>query len=148
MKKFVFALCLLSTSVFAQKLPANAPERQQLIAMGAEILPDDTSETSTHFKLGSERFFIGKSSERVALGRAFRKEKKLNATQEFELHKLINKINSDQAFQFIIFENSIQANIYIYGNYDPKVLAKLILSAAKIENIFDANPRIFELAND
>jgi hypothetical protein len=147
MKKLILLLALFSTSVFSQVLQPNSAERQQLIAMGAEILPDDTSKTSTHFILGSERFFIGKSSERVELGRAFRREKKLDPAQEFELHKLINKINIDQGFQFVLFENSIQANIFIYGNYDPRVLARIILSASKIENIFEANPKIFDLVN-
>ena len=146
-KKFIILLTFFSTSVFSQILPPNSAERQQLIAMGADILPDDTSKLSTHFKLGSERFFINKSSERIGLGRAFLREKKLNAAEELELLKLINKINIDQAFQLVLFENSIQANIFIYGSYDAKVLAKLIRSASKIENIFDANPRIFELLN-
>lgn len=148
MKKFFIILLLLSTSAIAQVLPADAPERQQLLAMGAEILPDNTSRTSTHFKLGDQRFFLGKSSDRLELGRAFRRGKKLDSAQELELHKLINKINEDQVFQFVIYENSIQANIYIFGNYDPKILARLILSAGKIENIFDANPRIFKLVNE
>ena len=147
MKKIIFLLALVSTSVYSQVLQPNSAIRQQLIAMGAEILPDNTSTTSTHFKLGSESFFIRQDSERIELGRAFRRDKKINTEQEFELYKIINKINIDQGFQFVLFESSVQANIFIYGNYDPRVLARLILSAAKIENIFDANPRIFELVN-
>ena len=147
--KNVFALLMLfSTLVFAQSLPADAPERQQLIAMGAEILPDSTSKTSTHFRLGDQRFFLRKGTDRLELGRSFSRSKKLDSVQELELHKIINKINEDQAFQFVIFENSIQANIYIFGKYDPKILAALILIAGRIENIFDANPRIFKLAYD
>ena len=148
MKNLIILLMVFSTSAFAQMLPVDAPERQQLIAMGAEILPDSTSKTSTHFRLGDQRFFLGKGSDRLELGRAFRRSKKLDSVQELELHKLVNKINEDQAFQFVIFENSIQVNIYMFGNYDPKILARLILSAGKIENIFDANPRIFKLVND
>lgn len=148
MKKLFALLMLFSTSVFAQLLPADAPERQQLIAMGAEIFPDSTSKTSTHFRLGDQRFFLGKGTDRLELGRAFKRSKKLDSVQELELHRIINKINEDQAFQFVIFENSIQANIYIFGKYDPRILATLILSAGKIESIFDANPRIFKLAND
>lgn len=147
--KNVFALLMLfSTTVFAQLLPADAPERQQLIAMGAEILPDSTSKTATHFRLGDQRFFLRKLTDRLELGRSFTRSKKLDSVQELELHKIINKINEDQAFQFVIFENSIQANIYIFGRHDPKILASLILIAGRIENIFDANPRIFKLAYD
>jgi hypothetical protein len=147
MKKLILSLCFFSTSVFAQLLPSDAPERQQLLAMGAEILPDNTSKTYTHFKLGGDRFFISKSPERIELGRAFIRTKKLDEAQNFELHKLINKFNVDQSFQFVIFEESIQANIYMYGSYDPRVLARLILGASKIGNIFEANPRIYDLVN-
>lgn len=147
MKKLALLLALISTSAFSQLLQSNSAERQQLVAMGAEILPDDTSKTSTHFILGGDRFFISKSSEKIRLGRAFRREKKLDSAQEFELHKIINEINRDQGFQFVIFENSIQANVYIYGNYDSRVLARLILAASKIDRIFDANPKIFDLVN-
>jgi hypothetical protein len=147
MNKLIILLTFLSTSVFSQILPPNSAERQQLIAMGADIMPEDTSKTATHFMIGSQRFFISKSSERIDLGRAFRREKKINSAEEFELLKLINKINLDQGFQFVLYENSVQANIYMYGNSDPKVLARLILSASKIENAFDANPRIYDLVN-
>ena len=147
MKYLFLLLYIFSSTVYSQVLSPNSAERQQLISMGAEILPDDTSKTSTHFRIGSDRFFISKSSERIDLGRAFNREKKLNPTEEFELLKIINKINIEQAFQLILYENSIQANIFIYGKYDPKVLASLIFSASKISNIFDANPRIYELVN-
>ncbi len=147
MKNLIVMLMFLTTLAQSQVLEPNSAERQQLISMGAEILPDDTSKTSTHFRIGSDRFFISKSSERIDLGRAFNREKKLNPTEEFELLKIINKINIEQAFQLILYENSIQANIFIYGKYDPKVLASLIFSASKISNIFDANPRIYELVN-
>ena len=147
MKNLLALLMVLSTSVYSQVLPPNDAIRQQLIAMGAEILPDDTSKTSTHFKLGGDRFFVSRNSERIELGRAFRREKKLDAAQELELHKIVNKINIDQAFQFVIYEGSIQANIYIYGNYEPRIMAMLILGASKIENIFEMNPKIYELVN-
>ncbi len=147
MKKLIVIIMFLSTSVQSQVLEPNSAERQQLIAMGADILADETSKTATHFKLGNERFFISKTSERIAIGRAFKRGKKLDSAQEHELYKIINNINMDQAIQFVLYENSIQANIFYYGNYDPKVMARLILTASKIENIFDANPRIFELAN-
>ncbi len=137
MKKLILSFCLFSTSVFAQVLPANAPEREQLIAMGAEVLADKKDDTYTIFRLGGDLFFISKTQEKI-----------INSTEELELHKIVNKINLAQPFQFVIFEKSLQANAYIFGNHDPKVFALIVLTLAKFEAHFDANPRIFKLVNN
>lgn len=148
MKKLILSFCLFSTSVFAQVLPANAPEREQLIAMGAEVLADKKDDTYTIFRLGGDLFFISKTQEKITIGRNFTKEKIINSTEELELHKIVNKINLAQPFQFVIFEKSLQANAYIFGNHDPKVFALIVLTLAKFEAHFDANPRIFKLVNN
>ncbi len=147
MKKIFILLTFLSTSAFSQVLPANAPERQQLIAMGAEILPEKKGDEVTIFKLGGDLFFIGKSSERTLLGRSFTREKSLNQVEELELFKLVNKFNNDYAFQFVVYDDLLQANLYIHGNHDPKVFASLLLATTRISSIFEANPRIFKLVN-
>jgi hypothetical protein len=147
MKKLILSLCLFSTSAFAQVLPADAPERQQLIAMGAEILPEKKGDNYTFFKLGGDFFFVSKTQLRTALGRNFLREKMLSPVEELEFYKIVNKLNRENAFQFVVFEKSLQANAFIFGNYDPKVFATIILSASKIESEFEANPRIFKLLN-
>lgn len=148
MKKFIISFCLFSTSAFAQLLPANAPERQQLIAMGAEILLEEKGDVYTFFKLGEDSFFISKSQERIVLGRNFTRKTSLTKEEELELYKIINKFNIDQAMQFVLFEKSLQANAYIFGNHDPKVFAKIVLALSKIESVFEANPRIYKLVNN
>jgi hypothetical protein len=148
MKKLILLFCLFSTSVFAQVLPANAPERQQLIAMGAEILLEKKGDNFTFFKLGGDLFFVGKNELRTVVGRNFLREKKINSVEELELYRIVNKINVSSAFQFVLFEKSLQANAYIFGSHDPKVFASIILSASKVESEFDANPRIFTLLNN
>jgi hypothetical protein len=148
MKKLFLLLCFLSTSIFSQVLPVNSLERQQLIAMGAEVLPEKKDDTYTIFRLGGDLFFISKIQEKITIGRNFTKEKILNATEELELYKIVNKINVDQPFQFVVFEKSVQANAYIFGNHDPKVFALIVLTLAKFESYFDANPKIFKLVNN
>ena len=148
MKKLFLLFACLSYSVFAQTLPINAPERQQLIALGAEFLPESKNDNFTFFKLGSDSFFITQSQERTAVGRSFIRDKKLNQTEELELHKLVNKLNMDNPIQFVLFEKSFQANFYLFGSYDAKVLARIILGASKIESVFEAHPKIFSLMNE
>jgi hypothetical protein len=148
MKQLFLLLYFFSTTVFSQVLPPNAPERQQLIAMGAEILLERSDSNYTFFKLGSDSFFIGKNSERTVIGRNFARSKTLNSTDEFELYKLLNKFNRDQIYQFVLYEKSFQANLYILGEYEPKVFAKAVLAASKVETVFDINPNIFKLVNN
>jgi hypothetical protein len=148
MKRLIFSLCLFSTSVFAQVLPANAPERQQLIAMGAEISPEEKGDNYTFFKLGGDFFFVGKTEMRTVLGRGFVRGKTLNSVEELELYKIVNKLNIVSTFQFVIFEKTLQANAYLFGSYDSKVFASIILLTSKIESEFEANPRIFKLLNN
>lgn len=148
MKKILIIFALLSTSVFSQTLPPNAPERQQLIAMGAEFLPESKEDKFTIFKLGGDLFFVTKSAERTAVGRNFIRDKKLNQTEELELYKLVNKMNLDNPIQFVLFDRSLQANIYIYGNHDPKVFARIVFAASKIESVFEMNSKIYSLINN
>ena len=129
-------------------LPPNAPERQQLIAMGAEFLPDTKDTAFTIFNLAGDLFFVTKSAERTVVGRNFIREKKLNQSEEYELHMLVNKLNIDNPIQFVLYEKSLQANIYYYGNHDPKVFARIVMGASKIESIFEAYPKIFSLINN
>lgn len=148
MKRLLFSLFLFSTSVFAEVLPANAPERQQLIAMGAEISSEEKGDNYTFFKLGGDFFFVGKTEMRTVLGRGFVRGKTLNSVEELELYKIVNKLNIASTFQFVIFEKSLQANAYIFGSYDSKVFASIILLTSKIDSEFEANPRIYKLLNN
>jgi hypothetical protein len=148
MKLIFLFFVYLSSSAFAQTLPPNAPERQQLIAMGAEFLPEGNDDKFTFFKLDKNLFFVTKSAERTAVGRNFIRDKKLNQTEELELHKLVNKMNLDNPVQFVLFEKSLQANIFIFGNHEPKVFARIVFAASKIESVFETNPKIYSLINN
>lgn len=148
MKTIFFLFACLTSSVFAQVLPLNAPERQQLLAMGAEFLPEKKEDKMSIFNLGGDLFIIDKQAERTAVGRNFIRDKKLNQTEEFELYKLINKFNADNPFQFVLYDKSLQANFYIYSSYDAKVFAKIVYAASKIESVFEANPKIYSLINN
>jgi hypothetical protein len=148
MKFYLIFIFCLSSSVLAQTLPSNAPERQQLIAMGAEILQESKDDTYTVFKFGKDPFFIGKSPERIVIGLNYIRVKKLNQAEEFELHKIVNKLNLDNPIQFVLFEKSLQANVYYFGSYDPKVFARMVLGVSKVDLIIDANPKIYSLINN
>lgn len=147
MKSIFLLFVLLTSSAFAQVLPPDAPERQQLLAMGAEFLPEKKDGKMSIFNLGGDLFIIDKQPERTAVGRNFIRDKKLSEAEELELYKLLNKMNADNPFQFVLYDKSLQANIYIYGNYDAKVFARIVLSASKVESIFEANPKIYSLIN-
>ena len=116
--------------------------------MGAEISPEEKGDNYTFFKLGGDFFFVGKTEMRTVLGRGFVRGKTLNSVEELELYKIVNKLNIVSTFQFVIFEKTLQANAYLFGSYDSKVFASIILLTSKIESEFEANPRIFKLLNN
>ena len=148
MKIFLIFIFYLSSSVCAQPLPSNAPERQQLIAMGAEILQENKDDIFTVFKIGKDPFFIGKTPERIVIGASYIRSKKLNQAEEFELHKIVNKLNLDNPIQFVLFEKSLQANIYYFGSYDPQVFARMVFGITRVDIIIDANSKIYSLMNN
>lgn len=147
--KLIFLLFFyLSSSAFAQTLSPNAPERQQLTAMGAEFLPEGKDDKFTIFKLDKNLLFVTKSAERTVVGRNFIRDKKLNQTEELELHKLVNKMNLDNPVQFVLFDKSLQANIFIFGNHEPMVFARIVSAASMIDSVFEMNPKIYSLINN
>lgn len=148
MKKLIFLICFLSTSIFAQKLPANAPERQQLIAMGAEILLEEPSDKYTVALFGKNKIAFEKHSDRLVATRYFTRKKGLNSSEEFELLKLINKFNKEHGYQFSLYDNFIAASMYNYGNHDAKNFAAIVRFLDKVEVVFDENPSIYKLVNE
>lgn len=141
-------LALSISHVYANVLAQDSPERKQLIAMGAEFLQEKKDDSMSIFNLGGDLFFIDKKVERTVVGRNFIRDKKLNQAEELELHKIINKLNIDNPFQFVLFEKSLQANFYIYSSYDAKVFARIVFAASKVESVFEANPKIYSLINN
>jgi len=147
MKKLILSLCLLSTSAFAQMLPVDAPERQQLIAMGAEFLAESPGDKNTVAVFGQNRIAFERHSDRLVATRYFTREKKLNSSEEIELLRLINKFNKDHGYQFTMYDQYITASLYNYGNHDPKGFAAMVRFLDKVEIVFDANPSIYKLVN-
>jgi hypothetical protein len=148
MKNFFLSLCLFSTSVFAQVLPANSPERQQLIAMGWDIEKEEPGDSYTLADLGSTRLVFSKNEERLSVSRVFNVQRKLSKDDEFELLKILNKFNKNFAYQFSLGEQSLTATVYYYGPHDARAFARLIRQIDKVNVIFDTEPKFFKLVNN
>jgi hypothetical protein len=147
MKKVFLLLCFFSTSVFAQVLPANSPERQQLIAMGAEFSPEKPGDKLTVAVLGQDKIAFEKHPDRLVATVYFTREKKLDSSGELELFRLVNKLNQKYAYQFTLYDGYLTASLYNLGNHDPKGFAAIVRNLLRVESVFDANPRILELLN-
>ena len=148
MKRIFFLVILFSNISFAQPLAPNSPEIRQLIAMGAEILKEEEGATSTVINFGNTSISFNKNSYRLVASRVFTRDRKLNQEKEFELMKLINKLNTDYSFQFVLDDNTVTANLYLFGNHDPKAFAMIVRNLDTIDSVFDANPTIFKLVNN
>jgi len=148
MKHIFFIILLFSNISFAQTLAPNGPEIRQLIAMGAEISKEEEGDESTIVNIGSSTLSFSKNSYRLIASRIFTRERKLAQEQEFELLKLVNKLNNDYSYQFVLRENTLTANLYLFGNHDLKAFAMIVRNLDSISSIFDANPTIYKLVNN
>ena len=147
MKHLFLLLYLFSSTVFAQVLPPNAPERQQLIAMGYTIDKEDEKSTINVVRLGKTRIVISKNEERLSVSRIFTREKKLTQSDEYELMKIVNKFNDNYSYQFVLDE-SLTANLYIYGSYDPKTFAYVMRLIDRVDVVFNSEPNFYKLINN
>ena len=148
MKHIFFLVLLFSNISFAQPLAPNSPEIRQLIAMGAEILKEEKGDENTIVNFGNNTISFSRNSYRLVASRIFTRERKLNQEQEFELMKLINKLNTNYSYQFILGDNTITANLYLFGNHDPKAFIMIVRNLDTVSSIFDDNPTIFKLVNN
>lgn len=147
MRKFfkIFFLCLIFTNFAqAQTLPKDSPEVKQLIAMGYEIMKEDPGDRLTVADNGSSKIIITKTSERTAIFRSFTREKKLDSAQELELLKVINRINTDLAYQVSISDSSISFCLYDFGTYNPKNFSKLIRLIEQVDTMWDKYPALYK----
>lgn len=145
---FVLILVLFCKQVFAEALTPDAPERKQLIAMGYEIEQEEKGDTFTIATIGSTRIVFSKNEDRLAITRYFNRERKLNQTDEMEIHRIINSFNEKYAYQFSYNKESLTSTLYIFGSYEPKTFAKVVRLMDKVNVVFDSEPNFFKLVNN
>jgi hypothetical protein len=147
-KLLVLCFVLIANVGAAAPLGADAPERKQLIAMGYELQKEDAGDDFTIASAGSGRIVFSQNEDRLAVTRYFTRTRKLNSAQEFELLKLINTFNDAYTYQISTSEGILQANIYIYGSYDPKTFAKVVRLMERVSEVFARSPEIYKLINE
>lgn len=118
-KLLVLCFVLIANVGAAAPLVADAPERKQLIAMGYELQKEDAGDDFTIANAGSGRIVFSQNEDRLAVTRYFTRSRKLNSAQELELLRLINTFNDAYTYQISISEGVLQANIFVYGSYEP-----------------------------
>jgi hypothetical protein len=147
MKQLFLLWCFFSATVFSQVLPPNAPERQQLIAMGYTIDKEDEKATFNLVRLGKTRIILSKNDEKLSVSRIFTREKKLTQSDEYELMKIINSFNDKFPYQFVLDE-SLTANLYIFGSHDPKTFAYVMRLIDRVDVVFNSDPNFYKLINN
>lgn len=144
----ILILILFSKQVFAAPLAHDGPERKQLIAMGYEIAKEDKGDTFTIAEMGNMRIVFSKNEDRLAISRYFTRDRKLNQADEMELQRIVNTFNAKYSYQFSISEGTLTANLYVFGNYDPKTFAIVVRLMGKVTNIFDTESNLSILINN
>ena len=139
MKNAIQILLLLTLTIcnpaFADKLTDDSPEVKQLKAMGYDI--DQEDDLYTVAKDGETHIQLEKNKDRLLVGRFFTRKSGLTEAQEYELFKIINKINVDSAFQVSVTDTQVNFVQYIYGSYDPKIFAKIIRWSLEVNSYFN-----------
>jgi hypothetical protein len=138
---FLFQTCTASS----QTLPKDSQERKQLIAMGYEIDSETEENNWTIARLGTSSIGFSKSKEKLTIIRSFVIQKELNAHQELEVYRQVNRVNTDLAYQTVISDNSVTFVLYDFGDYSPKTFAKLVRYAEQANSVFDSHPELFNL---
>ena len=153
MKKTIFKTILLSLlfsqfpNVNAQALPKDSPELKQLSAMGYDFPRDLESSSFTVASNGTNKIVLTRDKDRLAIWRMFTRKKSLTSAQEYELLKIINKINTDLTYQVQISDGSMSMILYDFGSYDPKIFAKLVRMIEKADTIYETYPELLKLLN-
>lgn len=151
MYKLVFNLIFLmvfSNTVFSQTLPKDSPEIKQLIAMGYEIDKEEPNDTETIADNGVSTIALSKNSERMYVSRTFKRDRKLDSKQEFELYKLLNDINTEYTYQTTLSKDSISFVLYDFGSYNPKTFSKIVRVIEGVDSVWVKFPSLLKLINN
>jgi len=150
MIKKIAAIFLLFCTIQANSEPLakDAPERNQLIAMGYDVEKEDEGDSFTVVNTGLYKIAFSKNAQRLAASRYFARERKnLTPAEEFELLKLVNTFNSEYSYQFSVSDGALSVTLYEFGLHDPKSFARMVRRFDRVNSIFDLHPQIFKLVN-
>jgi len=137
-------LCSLVSFANAEKLATDSPEFKQLVAIGYDLDSTDKDNNAiSTFTNGVNKLLSDKNEGRLAIWRSFSR-KKLDITNEFQLLKLVNKLNTDTTYQVSIDETSINYVMYVFGPYNSRAVSKVI---RMIENI-EFEPELLKLLSN
>lgn len=147
-KLFVVAVLLLVSQLgFADQMPANSPELQQLGAMGYEVEKPDAGDTYTVVSNDSVKLTLIKNDDGVAVVRFFNRKSGLTSRRESELMKIVNKMNMDLSFQVYLTDAHIAFALYAHGPYQRRTFATIVRMIEKCNDNFDTYPGLLELLN-
>lgn len=147
-KVFAVILALITSHVYADALAPDSPERKQLIAMGFDLIKEDAGDTFTMADIGTTRIIFSRNEDKLTISRYFNRQRKLNQEEEAELLKILNRFNDKYPYQFSMEKQSLTANLFIFGNYEPKTFAKVVRLMDRVNVIFDTEPNFFKLVNN
>ncbi len=148
MKKYILLIFILfgASQSFSQVLPVDSLERKQLIAMGYDIGKEDATSVLTVANNGMNKVAVTRDKDRLAVARYYTR-KKLNEKDEFELMKIINRINNEVTYQLSLSETYLTVALYDFGPYDPKTFLKIVRMIEKADAMFDSNEGLLKLLN-
>lgn len=147
----IFAMALTSYSgfLYAAPLEKTSPEYLQLEAMGYEVQPAKPSDTLTIAKGMSSKIVITKAENGISVARYFTRERKnLNPEEQFQLLKLVNDINTEEALQVSVQDTLLTVAAYYNGPYNQRVFAGLVRQLEASSGLFDKYPAILKLVNN
>ena len=147
-KTLVLLSCFCQfTNAQAQALSKDSLEHKQLSAMGYDFPKDLESSGFTVASNGTNKIVLTRDKDRLAIWRVFTRKKGLTSLQEYDLLKIINKVNTDLTYQVQISETTMSMVLYDFGSYDPKTFAKLVRMIEKADTIYDSYPDLLKLLN-
>ena len=137
-------LCSVVSFASAEKLATDSPEFKQLVAMGYDLQPTDKDfKVISIFTNGDSSITFERSGGRLAIWRTFSR-KKIDATKELQLLKLVNSMNINTTFQVSTDETSINYVLYLFGPHNSRALSIVIRLIEKI----DFEPELLKLLNN
>ena len=147
-KTLVLLSCFCQfTNAQAQALSKDSLEHKQLSAMGYDFPKDLEGSGFTVASNGANKIALTRDKDRLAIWRVFTRKKGLTSSQEYDLLKIINKVNTDLTYQVQISETTMSMVLYDFGSYDPKTFAKLVRMIEKADTIYDSYPDLLKLLN-
>jgi hypothetical protein len=142
-------LLLILVSIFSidvaspNPLKKTDPEHAQLTAMGYDI---SDLESGSIIERNNTRIFVVKSDQYTLVSRFYRTDPAKVARGEYQLLKLINKLNRDLSYTLTIGEDkdSLICSVAYRGTYDRKSFATVVSEIERCNVIFDIEPAIME----